>query len=157
MTADAAEGEAHEGLADLDHLRVDVIGLHLRLVRVHDLDVAHHEEAGGGDLGGVVFGGLRWHQIARDLLADELVKRFVGVEGVDQVIAIPPRMLGIDAVRGAHHVRVAGEIEPVPRPALAVGFGVEKAVHHLFECLRRGVALKSPHILLVGRQAGKIE
>ena len=55
MAAHAAERHAHESLADFDHLGIDVIGLHLRLVWVHDLDVAHHEESGGGDVLGAIF------------------------------------------------------------------------------------------------------
>ena len=34
----------------------------------------------------------------RDLLADELIKRLVVIECVDQVIAIPPRVFGINGV-----------------------------------------------------------
>ena len=118
----AAERHAHESLADFDHLGIDVIGLHLRLVRVHDLDVADHQEAGGGDVLGAIFGGLCGHQISRDLLAHELIKRFVRVEGVDEVIAIAPCVLGEHSVRRADHVGITGEIEPMPRPAFAVGF-----------------------------------
>ena len=55
MAAHAAQRHAHESLADFDHLGIDVIRLHFCLVRVHDLDVAHHEEAGGGDVLGAIF------------------------------------------------------------------------------------------------------
>ena len=139
VAAHATERHAHERLADLADLRVDVIGLHLGLVGIHDLDVAHHEEAGGDDVLRVVLGGFRRHQVAGDLLADEFIERLVRIERGDEVIAIPPRVLGIDAVRGAHHVGVAREIEPVPRPALAVGFGGQEAVHDLLKSLRRAV------------------
>ena len=124
VAAHTAERHAHESLADFDHLGIDVIGLHLRLVRVHDLDVAHHEEARGDDFLGVIFGGLCGHQISRDLLTHELIEGLICVESVDEVIAIAPRMLGKHGVRSAHHVGITGEIEPMPRPTFAVGFGV---------------------------------
>ena len=124
MAAHTAERHAHESLADFDHLGIDVIGLHLRLVRVHDLDVADHEETGCGDLCGTILGGLRRHQVTRDLLAHELIKGFVRVESVDEVIPITPCVLCEHAVRRSDHVCIASEIEPMPRPAFAVGFGV---------------------------------
>ena len=58
--------------------------------------------------------------VAGELLEDEAVERLVGVEGADDVVAIAPgvgpRFVELVAVG----VGVAGEVEPVPAPALAV-------------------------------------
>ena len=58
-------------------------------------------------------------QVAGQLLDRELVERQVAVEGVDDPVAVlPDRARGVDAV--AVGVGVAGQVEPVPAPALAV-------------------------------------
>ena len=58
--------------------------------------------------------------VAGELLEDEAVVRLVGVEGADDVVAVAPgvgpRFVELVAVG----LGVAGEVEPVPAPALAV-------------------------------------
>ena len=117
----AAHRHAEESPADFDELGVDVVRLHLRLVGIDDFDVADHQETRGDELGGALFRGGGRHQVAGELFLDEMVKRFVLVEGLDEVIAIAPSVFGKDFIRGADHVGIAGEIEPVAGPALAVG------------------------------------
>ena len=117
----AAHRHAEEGSADLDELGVDVVRLHLGLVGIDDLDVTDHQEARGDELGGALLRRRGRHEVAGELFLDELVKRFVLVEGLDEVIAIAPSVFGKDFIRGADHVGIAGEIEPVAGPALAVG------------------------------------
>ena len=56
----------------------------------------------------------------RDLLADELVVRLVVVERVDHVVAVAPRVRPRVVLLEARRVGVAGHVEPVPAPALAV-------------------------------------
>ncbi|EDY22388.1 hypothetical protein CfE428DRAFT_0513 [Chthoniobacter flavus Ellin428] len=66
---------------------------------------------------------LRWRgmrqQVAGDLLDGELIERHVSVEGLDHPVAIGP---SFDVVIQVHAVRVgiAGGIQPVTRPVLAV-------------------------------------
>ena len=72
-------------------------------------------------------------EIAGELLDGELVVRHVRVEGVHDPIAPRPHgALGV--ALEAVGVRVAGEIEPFPRPALAETRGGEQSVHQIFEC-----------------------
>ena len=54
------------------------------------------------------------------LLADELVVGLVVVERVDDVVAIPPGVGVSEVLVHAVGVGVAGHVEPVPAPALAV-------------------------------------
>ena len=119
VTSHAAKRHAEECRADLNDLRVNMIGFHLRLVGFDNLDIAHHEESGCRDvLGSFLRRGGR-EEVAGDLLAHKAIKRFILVERLDQVIAISPGVLGEDRVRRPHHVGIAGEVEPVPRPAFA--------------------------------------
>ena len=63
------------------------------------------------------------HLIAGKLLANEVVVGLVGVEGIDDVVAVSPLSLGKDEAIGvhveAHRVSVADDIEPMACPALA--------------------------------------
>jgi hypothetical protein len=70
----------------------------------------------------------RRQQIARELLDGELVERLVGVEGVDDVVAIRPR--GPEIVRVfAVRVAVADGIEPVTRAVLAVPRALQQPIN----------------------------
>ena len=51
----AAERHGLERHSDFGDLRVDVVGFHLRLVRLDDLDVADHQKAGCRDVLGPFF------------------------------------------------------------------------------------------------------
>ena len=128
VTPDTAERHAEKGGADLRDLLVGDVPVELQLVDADDLHVAEHEEARGHTVrgrDGRIPGGQK---VARDLLADESVVGLVGIEGVDDVVAIPPGVLGKHVVRGAHLVGIAGEIEPVPRPPFTEGSRGEQPV-----------------------------
>ncbi len=76
-------------------------------------------------------------QVAGELLDREPVERQVAVEGVDDPVAVlPDRARGVDAV--AVGVGVAGQVEPVPRPALAVVRRGEQAVDEPLVGVGRG-------------------
>ena len=95
--------------------------------------------------------------VAGDLLLDEAVVGLVRVEGLDHVIAVAPGIragfIGLEALA----VGVAGEVEPVAAPALAVLRRGEQAVDHFFESLRRVVGQEGVDFLRRGRQAGEVE
>ena len=78
-------------------------------------------------------------QVAGDLLADELVVRLVGVERVDDVVAVPPGVRVGDVPRRAGRLGVAGDVEPVPAPALAERGRGQQPVDHLLERVGRRV------------------
>ena len=68
---------------------------------------------------GLVIG--RGHEVAGDLLADEFVVGLVAVEGVDDVVPIPPGLVkGVVAVP-AVRIGIAGHVEPVTTPFFAEG------------------------------------
>jgi hypothetical protein len=116
MAAGAAIGHADEGCAYGVGDFVEVFlaakeeGLGVALIG----EVA--EEA-GGDYG---FGIVGPELVAGDLFMDELVVGLVGVERLDDVVAVAPGVgtgfVGLETVA----VGVAGEIEPVASPPPAV-------------------------------------
>ena len=80
--------------------------------------------------------------VAGDLLAEKFVVGLVGVERVDDVIAIAPG--GRHGIVGglARRVRVTHEVEPVPSPALAVMRRGEQTFNDCREGIRKRVALE---------------
>ena len=77
-------------------------------------------------------------QVAGELLDDEPVERLVGVEGVDDPVAVGPGLAIVVEVQ-AVGVAVAGGVEPEPRHVLAVAGRVEQAVDDLLVSLLRRV------------------
>ena len=157
MAAGATHRHAEEGPADLDELGVDMVRLHLGFVRVDDLDVADHQEARGDELLGALFHGSGRQEVAGELFLDEQVERFVLVEGLDEVVAVTPGMLGEDVVRGADHVGIPREIEPVAGPAFAVSRRGEQAVDDLGVGVGGLVFGEGDDFLGRGREAGEVE
>ena len=102
----------------------------------------------------------RWN-IAGDLVADELVVGQVGVEGLDDVVAVRPGIgsLGVDLK--AMGVGVAHDIEPVLGPAFAMVRRGEQAVNEALQgrFLHRRSAFgdEARHLFRSRRQAGQIE
>ena len=63
------------------------------------------------------------HQIARNLLHDKLIVRYVAIERVDDPVTVTPRLANVARAADAAsiaQIRVAGDVEPVLPPALAV-------------------------------------
>ena len=87
----------------------------------------------------------------------KLVEGFVGVEGVDDVVPVAPGLFGKNAVGGAHHVRVAREIEPVPRPTFSKSPGSQQAVHDLFRGVGSIVPDERCDFLWAWRQAREVQ
>src|SRR5207237_2018572 len=78
--------------------------------------------------------------IASELFRDKPVKRFVGIKGTDDVIAIfvcvTARRIGVAV---AIRVGIACDVEPVAAPAFAVMRGIEQTIEQLFVRAGRGV------------------
>ena len=87
-------------------------------------------EAGGDHLVGRRIG----QQVAGELFDDEPVERLVGVEGVDDPVAIGPGLAIVVEVQ-AVGVAIAGGVEPESRHVLAIAGRVEQAVDDLFVSL----------------------
>ena len=142
VATNATECHSQERRADLNDLSVNVVRFQFGLVWFNDLNITDHQETCADDILGSFFRCFCRHQVASDLLTHKSVEWFVLLIRGDQIIAITPRMFGEDVVRCPHHVCVPGQVEPVPRPTLAVGSRIEQPIDHGFECLRRLVADK---------------
>ena len=110
---------AEERLADLTHLLVDHVDAEFGLIGFHNFQIAEQEKTGRGVTFRLLLDGLVRQQATGDLLADKAIEGFIRVEGVDDVIAIPPTVFGKDIVGCTDLIGVAHEVQPVPRPSLA--------------------------------------
>ena len=109
-------------------------------------------EAGGDDVVGRGAG----EEIAGDLAAREGIEGQVVIEGPDHPIAIrpdPPFAVFLIAVG----VGIAGQIEPSPRPALAVARAGEQSIDELFISLGARVGDEGVELGGRRRQADQIE
>ena len=99
---------------------------------------------------------VRGHEVARDLLANELVVRLVTIERIDHVIAIAIGLRDgiVGAVAGG--IRIAHDVEPVPAPTLAVVGGGKQAIDHFGEGVLRSVVDKRLNLFGRGRKARQI-
>src|SRR5438105_12685790 len=109
---------------------------------------------GSGDAGVWI---IRPNFVPRDLLAKETIIRFVFVERFDDVIAIAPDVGPRFILFETLALGVAGEVQPMPRPAFAVMGRGQELLDHLLEGLRRSVGQESIHFLWSWRQADQIE
>ena len=119
MAPCAGERETHDRAAGDVDLFVDLVGLvdfDIAFVEVHR---AEGEEPGGDHLAVGLCSGFRRQQVAGELFGEEAVVAHVGVESVDDVVAVAPGKWERPVARAAHRFRVAGEIEPVASPAFA--------------------------------------
>ena len=125
---------------------------------------ADAEESQRGQQLGPVRGG---HQVGGDLGADEPIVRHVFIEGLDHPVAIAPGV-GITIagravaeehrapIRHAGAVGVASDIQPVPRPALAIVWRSEQLVDQLRISFGRVVGEESVDLLGRRRQPDQV-
>ncbi len=112
------------GTRGVDHVLEPLVLVFLGVIRLV-VPGAQSKEAGRDDGRLVAVGEF----VARELLDDEAVKRLVLIERADHPVAIFPRMgLGLISLVAAG-LGVAGHVEPVTSPALAVMWRGEEAVH----------------------------
>ena len=156
VTACAAQAQAQHGLTQ----RVDrVLDRQVVIILRVESEAAGDREITGGRRAFRV-------QLARaasredvpgDLLAQELVVRFVRVEGIDDVIAIAPRERHRVVRSLARSIRVAHDIEPVASPAFAVMRRGQQAIDDFREGVCRFVGEKSVDFLRRRWKAAEIE
>ncbi len=152
----ASEREAENDLAGRVQRVLDDLVDVFQLVRSEPLGLG--DETGRDDLSGVIPGrAVGGKDISGELLVEEAVIRDVGVERVDDVIAIEVR-LG-DGVIGVipGGVGVAGEVEPVTTPALAVMGRGEQFVDQAFVGVGAVVGEERLDPLRSRRQADQVE
>ena len=153
MAFGATEGAAQPGVGDRAH----AFGAVFREIFLH-LGAAfagHHVQAIITARDELFFGRIR-QEVAGELLAGEDVERLVGVEGVDDVIAIREDALILVAVI-TDRVGEAGDIEPPHRHPFAEGRRGEQAVDLFLVGIRRAVGQEGGGLGGRGWQAGQIE
>ncbi len=165
VTLGAADAEAQQrGGNDLDGLghdgvsRSQLVGGWSRGRPVRN----HAQEAGCRKrfdrFGGHVFEGPLHQLVSGELLLDEAIEGFVGVERADDVVS---EVVGPGAGRVcfavAVAVGVAGDVEPVAAPTLPVMRGGQQPFDEAGIGVRRGVGVKGGHFLRCGGQARQIQ
>ena len=104
--------------------------------------------------------GIRKKRVAGELFLHEARVGLVLVERPDDVIAIRPRVRPWLVLVVTVRLAVVNDIEPVPRPALAVMRRSQQPVHERFECGFR-IAFRGPRkfldLLELGRQPDQVE
>ena len=108
--------------------------------------------AGGDEIVGGGIGDL----IAGELLKREPIKRRVGVEGPDDVVAVAPGMGLVAVALEGVGLGIAHQIEPVPPPLLAVMGRSEEPVDDALPRPRRPVGEKGSRVGLARRQTGEV-
>ena len=107
----------------------------------------------------VIFRTGLFKEIRRELPHDEFVIRNVVVQRLNDPVSIPPGMRIRPVVRSHVRVvfRVAGDVEPVPRPSLAIARRIQQPINQFRERVRRSIAQKLVTLLDRRRQSGQIE
>ena len=118
VTARAAERHTEKRSAN----RLDLLVHHfhpqqflvLQLVVVR----TQRQKAGGDKAFVLLLASACWHQVTRNLFANELVERLVVVEGVDHVVAKSPCVLEHQTPPTAAALGKTRHVQPVPPPCL---------------------------------------
>ena len=151
MTTRAGYGQAKEALGR----RVDALvdGVVIILETLPNGDEAEGSEAR------VVLSQVR-QTVGGELLDDELVVRLIGIERVDDVVAIGPRSIeGLDGTITLQALRVGitGGVEPVAGPALTVVGRSEQTVDRaLDDSIQRAASLAFPCGHIVHGEGGVV-
>ena len=70
-------------------------------------------------------------QIASNLFDNQLAKRNIGIEGSNQIVAIPPRVLGRHVPFISVRVRVMNDVHPMPCPVFSEMRTIEQLCYHV--------------------------
>ena len=154
VTAGALECQAQRSLADCRNHVVEVVEPVLGVVPFTHLDPGTQAQERRGD---VAIGGLVVQLIARHLFGEEHVVGLVAVERADDVVAIPPDVGPVVVVFVAVGIGVAGGIQPVTSPPLAVVRRGEQRVDQPFPRARCRVGEERRRLIGGRRQADQVE
>ena len=160
VASSTPEGESEEGSTDGIDLFVDDVVFHLAFIDFGEHFGSQREEPGGNESSVLVcdgFAGAGRHQVTGDLVAEKLVKRPVGIQRVDDPIAVPPGVAVSDVLVESIRVGVAGDIEPVSPPFLTVVRAGQKSFDDTFPGTGSGVGQEGCDLSRRGRQSGEIE
>ena len=153
VAAGAAQGQTQEddpgGVHPVDH-GFDPVLLEVDAPFQIQLGVA--VKPAGHDL---VLGGVG-DQVPGDLLDHELVVGQIPVQGLDHPVPIFPDLAG-QVVVVSVGVGVAGQVEPVASPALAVVGGTQKIVDEALVGVRARIFQKRLHLPGLGQQSDQVQ
>ena len=150
----AVHGHAEDAAAEGPQHVVEVVVPPLGVVLLAEVHARPRPQEPGGDEGLV---GDVVELVARDLLAQELVVGLVVVEGVDDVVAVPPRVVAAVVLLEPRRVGVAGHVHPVTAPALAVVRRVEQPLDQALPGAPPGVGEELVDLLGGRRQPGEVQ
>ena len=95
--------------------------------------------------------------IAGHLFHEKTVVGLVFVETANHVIAVAPGLLVVDVRLIAAGVRVAHQVQPMPCPALAIGWRGQEPVDDISVSFRARVADEGPDLVRGRGQSGQVE
>ena len=129
-----------------------------QVIRTRSVSAGEGQKPGRHDPLGILVGRpARGQKVAGDLLTHELVVRLVGVERVDDVIAIQirfgNRIVGVVAAR----VGISRDIHPIAAPALAVMRRGEQILDQVGKRVRRFVGQKCVDLRGCRGEADQVE
>ena len=153
MAAGTADAQPEEDLAgDVGDVVQDVgpLPAHVALV----VFVGPQPEVAGRD---PQLGIVGIELVAGKLLGQEAVVGFVGVERPDDVVAVTPGVGAKGILAIAVRLGIADQVEPVPRPALAVARRGQQAVDQALVGVGRVVGQECVDFLGGRRQPGQVE
>ena len=156
VAAGAAQAEAKNGLAQ----RVDRVldGQVMIILGIEAESPRNGEISGRGRTLRVLFARpLVRQDVAGDLFAQEHVVGLVGVERVDHVVSVTPRLRHGIVGCFAGRVGVANDVEPVPAPVLAVSGRRKQAIHDGLDRARGRILFERSDLVVRGRQTGQVE
>ena len=153
VAAGTADAQPEEDLAgDVGDVVEDVgpLPAHVALVVL----VGPQPEKAGGDL---ELGVVRIELVAGELLGEEAVVGLVGVERADDVVAVAPGVGANGILAIAVRLGIADQVEPVPRPSLAVPRRGQQAVDQALVGIGRIVGEERVDFLGGRGQPGQVE
>ena len=157
VAAGAADRLGQERPPDDVHLLVDDVDEHLVDVLLGQHLRAEGQEPRRGEAREPLVVAGRRHQVAGNLLLHEAVVGLVGVERLDDPVAIAERIGVRDVLVEPVRVGVAGDVEPVPAPAFAVARRREKPLDHPLVGVGPLVGEERVDLGRGRRQAGQVE
>ncbi|MCX6606969.1 MAG: hypothetical protein NTV52_25770 [Acidobacteria bacterium] len=151
VAAGAADGHAEEAVRRGDDEVIEFIETGLFVFDV--VFGAEAEEAGGDPRVGII--GVEF--VAGELFLEEPVEGFVGVEGVNDVVAIAEGVVAVAVVFVAAGVGIADDVEPMAGPAFAVVGRGEELVDEAGPGVGAGIVDEGGDLIGCGRKADEIE
>ena len=118
---------------------------------------AHSQKTGGYAVG--IFGGFAGgrQQVSRQLARDEIRQRHIGIQGIDNPVAVPPSVWITKIDLLACGFGKPRHIEPMPAPRFPKVRAGQQAIHGCAVCLFRWIFEECHNFLTAGWQPCQVE